>query len=531
MSAALSNHDWSTIYARFSFHNTLPLLTWALPLAQHQRSTSNPSLDTGSGLNIIYEQPQPIELPLVKVEHSIEPARPSTSYSGLSGWINSSRLSLSVSRPLASKPKIRPIISAPRDFRRVEEPPQPQRQPQRQPSFRKHKFRPLNLSIHQPAGQLSPLPDFDIWSLDAGLKFPEQARVRTRPESTCERGPLNIDTQMKPQGKRASALTIDTLAILSQFDKGTPPIPPRSPDRPTAPHILSVPRPASFRSASPANTVSSREPSLYLQRQMSFRRDRKLEVDEEIRELNIIVEETRRAEAASASRSRSMTPEGVAEHRPAIAPTMVVRARTETLSDIGSAFSTPLSHGRAPPTPDYSPSLASGKISDTYSLQHPNMSTFRFPVPSNGPIIAPSRSTARTRVTDWLRSKSGKSTPASTSPFYQCQPLDRHMQHSSFASETTVSTVQSFSFSDESPLSNASSPPTVATYSPAMSPLPLTKSRSMQSLSSMRWNNYNRARGLSTSSSRTSAPLPTRLVKEEEADNEYRRSYAVGVAF
>lgn len=64
------------------------------------------------------------------------------------------------------------------------------------------------------------------------------------------------------------------------------------------------------------------------------------DIDREILELNTIVEE-RRAEAA-----RTGSPDD--KHIPAVAPAMAGRARSETLNDIGSAFSRPLLAGSLP---------------------------------------------------------------------------------------------------------------------------------------------------------------------------------------
>lgn len=113
------------------------------------------------------------------------------------------------------------------------------------------------------------------------------------------------------------------------------------------------------------------------------------DVEKEVLELNTIVEE-RRIENKNA-RSRG-------SHVPAVAPSMQVRARSETLNDIGSALSRPLTD-----TKDASPPI------DT--------------VPDN---LRPKRSTSTYRVPGWL---SGVSAPnatqeyASGEPFYRCSTM------------------------------------------------------------------------------------------------------------
>src|ERR1041384_3296866 len=88
-------------------------------------SLANLHPDNASGLHIVYDQPRPIESPIIKLNSYPAPARPSTSHSALSGWVNSSRISMSVTRTLSAKPRLRPSIGAPTQFRKVVEPPLP----------------------------------------------------------------------------------------------------------------------------------------------------------------------------------------------------------------------------------------------------------------------------------------------------------------------------------------------------------------------------------------------------------------------
>ncbi|KAK4505222.1 hypothetical protein PRZ48_003185 [Zasmidium cellare] len=151
-----------------------------------------------------------------------------------------------------------------------------------------------------------------------------------------------------------------------------------------------------------------------------------LNVDKEILELNTIVEE-RRAESA---RPSSPTEDG---HVPAVAPSMPVRARSETLTDIGSAFSRPLiSVTTSMSQPEESTISPAEK---TFSPVTPIKSRLSRPfvsmpdpsiVDQTGqvPIRRPS-----SRITGWLTSLlSSSSTPAPNTsnptqePFYTCAP-------------------------------------------------------------------------------------------------------------
>nr|POE94601.1 hypothetical protein CFP56_16838 [Quercus suber] len=136
-------------------------------------------------------------------------------------------------------------------------------------------------------------------------------------------------------------------------------------------------------------------------------------VDQEILELNTIVEE-KRVEAV-----RPPTPD---DHRPAIAPTMQVRARSETLSDIGSAFSRPHA-SRDTISSSIFPSRPVARTLERTSSQPRSRSASR----------------SRSRVSGWLSnilSTSFSSAPIPPEPFYKCQP--RGSQHMRAYSERSL---------------------------------------------------------------------------------------------
>ncbi|KAJ4289223.1 hypothetical protein N0V90_011565 [Kalmusia sp. IMI 367209] len=214
------------------------------------------------------------------------------------------------------------------------------------------------------------------------------------------------------------------------------------------PRILSrLPSPSRSR----ANTAPSRPPSL---------RRAKTDVDEAIRELNTIVEERR----ADAYRSRNQSPAFInrpppspSSHVPAIAPSLRMHVRSETLSDIGSAFSVPLVTKPLPPPPPTN-------VPRRLTLAPPSR-TFSGPLDSN-PITpptptVPTPTTPIHRLGAWLKrslpntpSTSSFKSPTSTSKpstpksagsksFYQCEaepPLPPSSRPSTAGSRTIVHT-------------------------------------------------------------------------------------------
>ncbi|KAF2239826.1 hypothetical protein EV356DRAFT_1384 [Viridothelium virens] len=318
---------------------------------------------------ICEQQPQRFSLP-----HA-EPAlaRPSTSYSTKSfstlvagGWDAASRVTTRTSasfwRPKTAESRQQLVIGAPSDFRRVDSVPIPRR--------RRQEFRPLELSIYLPHNRLSPLPDFSKsdWSakpLDLEVPRPAMIRPATDPNLTFSTSTFVI--QRKPV-ESASFLVSPSILdsnhsslIYGSLAQDEPPtLPSQLPTVPPQSHSSSLVRSGtqSTRASDgwditdPTSPPSSRsralsEPLGLSRRQSNQSRGNRSDVDEAIRELNTIVEE-RRADA----NVRPGNDEDAADkdeeagghspaHVPAIAPSMKMRVRTETLSDIGSALSIP----------------------------------------------------------------------------------------------------------------------------------------------------------------------------------------------
>lgn len=432
-------------------------------------------------MQICYDQPQTVAQPRAEPVHP----RPTTSHSmgrHVSQWVAngrdfatraSSRASVyTLSRPRKSHSKARPSIGRPMDFRHtdgldgvdgiqsmIDDAPMPIR--------RRRSFTPLELSIYLPENRLSPLPDFlsTEWDkLPDSLEIPALALVRNRDSRTSsvssnpstssyliQRKPVgsgsrrsSIQSQSSVRSRPLSA-TLSTLPFLQEEPKSRPESfvsnPPAlqrsstqgslaSPNR-----ILSrLPSPSRSRS----NTASSRPGSL---------RRAKTDVDEAIRELNTIVEERR----ADAYRSHSQSPALInrpppspSHHVPAIAPSLRMHVRSETLSDIGSAFSAPLVSKplpNPPEAPTSAPTVPPSRPTTKLSLTPPTR-TFTGPLTSN-PITPPTPTiptptTPIHRLGAWLKRslpntpsspsffKSAPSTPKSshtpTTPFYQCEP-------------------------------------------------------------------------------------------------------------
>lgn len=136
------------------------------------------------------------------------------------------------------------------------------------------------------------------------------------------------------------------------------------------------------------------------------------DLDREILELNTIVEE-RRIEAP-----RPQSP----GHIPAVAPHMAVRARSETLTSIGSAFSRPLRLDTTCQTIHESASPMKSPIKSRLSRPFTNMPDPTVTEEDNGVVRRPS-----SRVTGWLSgllkdSTSTTAHPSTSIQFYACSP-------------------------------------------------------------------------------------------------------------
>ena len=150
------------------------------------------------------------------------------------------------------------------------------------------------------------------------------------------------------------------------------------------------------------------------------------DVEREIVELNTIVEERRQENA------REGTPE---QHVAAVAPSMQIRARSETLDAIGSALSRPITSRN-----EYQPPSSFNNSPD-WDLRRSTSTTTR----------------VSTRVSGWLSgvfpSASATHLP-SGEPFYKCQPPPRPLQRSYSESSITSALTEM----DSPSLTAASSP-------------------------------------------------------------------------
>jgi len=416
-------------------------------------------------MTICYDQPQPVPQPRAEAT----PPRPSTSMSmksHVSQWYSSSRdiatrassrtSQYTLTRPRKSHSRTRPRISRPMDVRHEEgfdgtEGIQSMLDEAPMPIRRRRSFRPLELSIYLPDNRLSPLPDFleAEWEEMTGLTMPDQVMLRNRDSrtnsTTSDPATPSYIIPRKAIGSSRRSSVQSHVSLQSRPPSETPPF--ILTDQ--APHTSSVfsstnslrrsltsstsPLPTSrilSPSRSRAQTAPSRPPSL---------RKTKNAIDDEVRELNTIVEERR----ADAYRTANLQPSFInrpplspSSHVPAIAPSRILSVRSETLSDIGSAFSQPFD-SKALPTPP-------GQRQTKLRLV-PITRTFSGPLDSN-PITPPSPTPTNSihRLGAWLK-RSLPATPSSAtfstksnhtpskpsslrsfklqtaeSPFYQC---------------------------------------------------------------------------------------------------------------
>lgn len=435
--------------------------------------------DGGSSKQVVYDQPQAVPQPRVEPFHH---PRPSTSQSmsrHVSQWVNtsrdiatraSSRASFStLTRPRRSHSvhKVRPSISHPTNFQHfdnglsfdgiqsmIDEAPMPIR--------RNRSLRRLELSIYLPngCGRLSPLPDFEddeVWSATkANLEKPAQALVRVRDSRTnsLSSNPSNADwlIQRKPvtsssasisHSRRSSVQSQKSTATerrLSGTTMATMQTPTLSVwmEEPTSSAASIIEKPTIRRS----NTSGALSPARVLSRLPSPSRGRsntapsrpgslrrtKTDVDEAIRELNTIVEERR----ASAYRSQTQSPEAInrpppspSHHVPYLAPSMRMHVRSETLSDIGSAFSAPIKVDATPSYPAPTPRRRATNLTLAPPSRDSTMALCSNPITPPAPHT-PTKS--MTRLTTWLKRSMSSTSTTPTSPtshgtiaFYKCE--------------------------------------------------------------------------------------------------------------
>ncbi|KAF2817039.1 uncharacterized protein BDZ99DRAFT_7767 [Mytilinidion resinicola] len=315
-------------------------------------------------MQICYDQPRAVELPRAEPEHP----RPMTSHSvsrHVSQWVMSGRDTMSrasirtssstVKRPWVAHPKGRPSISGPTDFRRVEGLDTFQEE-EAMPVRRRRSFRPLELSIYVDNGRLSPLPDFaeaEWSSLPAGLEFPAQARVRSSSKTDSISSNTSYRIQRKPVGSNRSSVSSSISRPASTHLPQTESFcqSPSTFQRSGTISSIASPRTPLSSLPSPSRARSCTDSPHTLPKRGSLRRA-KTDVEREIRELNTIVED-RRADArlGPSAAFPNIPPPSPSHHVPAIAPSLRMHVRSETLSDIGSAFSVPFVSKPLPSSP------------------------------------------------------------------------------------------------------------------------------------------------------------------------------------
>jgi hypothetical protein len=408
-------------------------------------------------MQIVYDQPQSVPQPRADPVHH---QRPSTSQS-VSRHVRdfatraTSRASFStITRPRRSHSvyKHRPTISRPTNFQHFEngvglEGIQSMVDGAAVPVRRSRSLRRLELSIYLPngCGRLSPLPDFeddDTWGTDiVELEKPAQAFVRVRDSRTnslsSDPSSSEYPIQRKPlpssSSRRSSVQSQKSTATIRTHERQlsgttmatmqTPNLPTWS-EEPKASSDSLLEHPTIRRS----NTSGTLSPSRILSRLPSPSRNRantapsrpgslrraKTDVDDAIRELNTIVEERRASAYRQSPILINRPPPSPSHHVPYIAPAMRMHVRSETLSDIGSAFSAPVAtpvlarragSTLAPPSRSNSMALCSNPITPTTTSATPNHLA---------------------RLTTWLKSKRSATTPVSpvaqttNEPFYAC---------------------------------------------------------------------------------------------------------------
>ncbi len=383
------------------------------------------------------------------------------------------------------------------------------------PVRRRRSFRPLELSIYLPdgCGRLSPLPDFEdesTWSGEpAGLEMPAEALVRVRDSRTnslssntssflIQRKPVGAGSRRSSINSQRSASTSVQERRLSGTTLATMPTP-------TMPFVFEESRNAQFSpvrvlsrlpspSRSRSNTISSRPGSL---------RRARTDVEDAIRELNTIVEERRASEYRAHAQSPAAInrpPPSPSHHVPSIAPSMRMNVRSETLSDIGSAFSAPaaVKARSAPVSTVYSPATR-GTMRLTLT---PPTRAYNGALTSN-PITPPTQTPTTPiqkfgawikRSTSNLASLSQPTTPKTAESFYQCEhPLpsrpstagSRTMTHSRQDSQESNGTATVTLFSTSNASTRCSSPEAGSSPSPPRkvkrvpAPLNLSKEKEM----------------------------------------------------
>ncbi|KAF2213310.1 hypothetical protein CERZMDRAFT_105937 [Cercospora zeae-maydis SCOH1-5] len=311
-------------------------------------------------------------------------------------------------------------IGPPKDFRKLDVTEKQRR------SLKPLQLEPVVLKGHEDgvASDGVVLPSDDA---DAANRF-SYREARDTPWQRCQQ--MSATAHRDPSPPRAREHITPSRDTTKKPNTPRPPLSTQS----SSSSIKSLRRQAIETSAS-GNPSSISRPSverLRLHRKRSNQSNRmssadSRDLDQEILELNTIVEE-RRAESSTGPSHEDL-------HVPAVAPTMGLRARSETLSDIGSAFSRPLrleTNYQAIPeavSPFKSP------VKSRLSRPFTNMPDPNVTVQEVGVVRRPS-----SRVTGWLSSILSSSNTASADtttpqPFYSVRR--RTVSQSSMCSTVT----------------------------------------------------------------------------------------------
>lgn len=354
-------------------------------------------------------------------------------------------------RPWTSRSHKRLKIGEPTDFRHLADVPR-----------RRHSFSRLELSIYiAPGCKLSPLPNFDTahWSSPTPVRRPKAALLAEscayteldKPHvgiSVSNDAPGTIETGLAPFTTNAAVEDNSPSDVSTSFSTwDCIPGSPAALDNPpaykeSAAQTISQPSPAAVRlenrrarsrgsscaaASGPITPVSQSHGSSELGSKRFSIRHIKSDVEEAIKELKTIVEE-RRGESLRTehdgtdmvnstsqtsghdAQTRALEVHTVQDagppspHVPALVPTMKVHVRSETLSDIGSAFSMSLKDKRMLTVTPHGDESQSGPMqAAVYGPSLIQGCTYRGQTSHHSPATNASFTTGRSSVSTWLR--------------------------------------------------------------------------------------------------------------------------------
>ncbi|KAK8159404.1 hypothetical protein IWX90DRAFT_300103 [Phyllosticta citrichinensis] len=357
--------------------------------------------------------------------------------------------------------KSRPQISNPTEFRHVDG--TSNTAEQATPRRRNATFRPLQLSIYQPDSRLSPLPDFtsDSWIFMPDLPRPDRAFGHADQDDESDGSQFLV--RRKPVRSQSVDAFVDAMEFVGDSEGMDYPVPrsnlKRTSSLPDTNRLTTVDmgyNELSSRAESPVDTsgpmavprtrADGTNGSVF--RKFQSRQGSRPSIEQAIDELNNIVVEARAQKNGPLSPSQG--------HIPAIAPHLkMTHVRSETLSDIGSAFSTPYSTKHMSsesdlPVPDIDLDMEYEAVCAKADEKARHDILVSFPQPP-GAAVTSNKST-RSRLAGFLRRNpkgmaDSTATPSPTeplitsslprgSPFYKCE--DATNMTSSTATPRTV---------------------------------------------------------------------------------------------